>query len=98
MVIFAAGHGLLDDLNVSRIGAWEASFRDYVRSAHPEIGEEIRTRRELSDELQGKVREAIEAHKRIFTAGGGEGPGVTDTAEPETRAAGAGAQAAGAGA
>ena len=41
MAIFAVTHGYLDDLEASEIRSWEESFREYMRSAHPEVGAAI---------------------------------------------------------
>ncbi|MDT8435484.1 MAG: F0F1 ATP synthase subunit alpha [Gemmatimonadota bacterium] len=82
MVIFAVTQGFLDDLEASRIRPWEDSFREYVRSTHPEIGEAIRTEKSLSEENEKRLRDAIEGHKRSFRAES------TAPASPSTAAAG----------
>jgi F-type H+/Na+-transporting ATPase subunit alpha len=65
MIIFAVTGGLLDDVAVEAIHDWERGFRDYMAAEHPEIGEEIRTRKVLNDELSARLRAAIEAYKQI---------------------------------
>jgi F-type H+-transporting ATPase subunit alpha len=80
MVIFAVTQGFLDDVEVSRMRAWEESFLEYVGSAHPEIGRAIREEKVLSDVTEKKLRDAIEEHKRIFRA---------EAARPAAAAAGA---------
>src|SRR3989441_1188167 len=47
MVIFAVTNGYLDDVPVPEIRAWEQGFRDFMAAQHPDVGEEIRTRREI---------------------------------------------------
>jgi F-type H+-transporting ATPase subunit alpha len=66
MVIYAVTQGFLDDVEVNRIGAWESSFLEYARSAHPGIGSTIRDEGVLSEETEKDLRKAIEEHKRIF--------------------------------
>jgi F-type H+/Na+-transporting ATPase subunit alpha len=65
MIIFAVTGGLLDDVAVEAIHDWERGFRDYMAAEHPEIGEEIRTRKVLNDELSARLRAAIGAYKQI---------------------------------
>jgi F-type H+-transporting ATPase subunit alpha len=68
MVIFAVTQGFLDDVDVPKIRAWEASFFDYVNSTHPQIAEAIRTEKVLSDDTSQALRDAIESHKQLFRA------------------------------
>ena len=72
MVIFAVTQGYLDDLDASEIKGWEASFREYMRSAHPEIGKAIRDEKQISDATDGRLRDAIEAHKSLFRTSAAE--------------------------
>jgi len=51
MVIFAVTNGYLDDVPVDQIRAWEQGFRDFMAAQHPDLGEEIRTRKVLGDDL-----------------------------------------------
>jgi len=65
MIIFAVTGGLLDDVPVEAIRDWEQGFRDFMAAEHPEVGEEIRTRKVLNDELSARLRAAIEAYKQL---------------------------------
>jgi F-type H+-transporting ATPase subunit alpha len=83
MVIFAVTQGCLDDLEAAEIKSWEESFRDYMRSAHPEVGAAIRDDRIISDATDASLRKAIEAHKQLYrveaATGSGEGPEAPGT-------------------
>jgi len=68
MVIYAVTQGFLDDVDVPKIRAWEASFFEYVNSTHPQIAEAIRTEKVLSDDTSQALRDAIESHKQLFRA------------------------------
>ena len=74
MAIFAVTQGYLDDLGASEIRAWESSFREYMRSGHPAVGDAIRTEKVISDETDEKLRSAIEAHKKLFRTTAAEEP------------------------
>ena len=65
VIIFAVTGGLLDDVPVEAIRDWERGFRDFMAAEHPEVGEEIRTRKVLNDELTARLRAAIEAYKQL---------------------------------
>ncbi|HEX2741841.1 MAG TPA: F0F1 ATP synthase subunit alpha, partial [Rubrobacter sp.] len=39
---------------------WERQFRDYMRNSHSDILDTIRSEQQLSDEVEEKLREAIE--------------------------------------
>jgi F-type H+/Na+-transporting ATPase subunit alpha len=60
VVIFAASNGYLDDVAPGDIPDWEDQFRDYMRDSNAEILESIREEKQLSDETEQKLREAIE--------------------------------------
>src|SRR3712207_828971 len=59
-VIFAAANGYLDHIESDDVPDWEGQFRDYMRNSHGEILSTIRDEKQLSDETQGNLRDAIE--------------------------------------
>jgi F-type H+-transporting ATPase subunit alpha len=67
-IIYAVGNGHLDDVAVESVRAWEKGFLEYLRASHDAILQEIRTKKALSDELQAKLKQAIEAYKALHPA------------------------------
>jgi F-type H+-transporting ATPase subunit alpha len=65
MSIFAVTNGYLDDVNVEDVRAWESGFQEFVKSGHPAIAEEIRTKKALSDELTAKLRAVIDQYRAL---------------------------------
>ena len=59
-VIFAASNGYLDDVEPGSIMDWEDQFRNYMRDSHGEILDSIREEKQLTDENQQSLRDAIE--------------------------------------
>jgi F-type H+/Na+-transporting ATPase subunit alpha len=59
-VIFAASNGYLDDVEPESVMDWEDQFRNYMRDSHGEILDSIREEKQLSDETQQSLREAID--------------------------------------
>jgi F-type H+-transporting ATPase subunit alpha len=65
-VIFAGTQGFLDPLPVAKVGAFEQGLLLHLRAAHADILESIRTRKELTDETRGKLKDAIAAFAKTF--------------------------------
>ncbi len=65
IVIFAVTNGLLDDLAVAAIKEWEEGLLEFMAAQHREIVDEIRTRKALSEDLNGRLRKAIEEYKSM---------------------------------
>jgi F-type H+-transporting ATPase subunit alpha len=59
-VIFAAANGYLDEVEADSVPDWEDQFRDYMRDSHGEILDSIREEKQLSDETEQSLREAID--------------------------------------
>ena len=64
IILFAVGRGLLDDIPVDKIRAFETGLFSYMDSNHPELGKEISEKQILEDELEGKLRTAIDEFKQ----------------------------------
>src|SRR5437667_4007067 len=65
LVIFAVTNGLIDDVAVPAIKEWEKGLLEFMAAQHPNIVEEIRTKRALSDDLSARLRTAIEEYKAL---------------------------------
>ncbi|HZE93707.1 MAG TPA: F0F1 ATP synthase subunit alpha [Gemmatimonadales bacterium] len=65
IVIFAVTNGLIDDVDVPKIKEWEKGLLEFMAAQHPEIADEIRSRRTLSDDLSARLRKAIEEYKAL---------------------------------
>ncbi len=65
MIIFAVTNGYLDDVAVEGIKDWEQGFLDFMGAQHPEIGDEIRSRKAFTDDLSARLRAAIAEYKQI---------------------------------
>src|SRR5213594_1365076 len=64
-VIFAVTNGHLDDVAPERIKSWEQGFLDFMMAQHPDVGQEIRSRKLLPEELATRLRAAIDEYKKI---------------------------------
>jgi len=67
-IIFAGTQGYLDDLPSDQCRGFEDELYRFIDNAHPELWEEIRTKKALDDELRGKLKAAVEESKARFVA------------------------------
>ena len=65
-ILFAGTQGLLDDLPVSDIKAFEAGYYTFLDTAHPDILSDIATKKALDDDLRARLKQAIEEYKSDF--------------------------------
>jgi len=68
MIIYAATNGWLDDIPTASVRKFEHGFHDFMRAQKPDIGNAIRTAKQLTDETAEALRKAIEAYKESFLA------------------------------
>jgi F-type H+-transporting ATPase subunit alpha len=67
-IIFAGTTGLVDDLPVEQIRAFEAGLYKYLDNATPGVLEAIRTKKALDDEIRKNLTQAINDFKAKFVA------------------------------
>ena len=58
----------MDEIPVTAVRKFETELLEFVASAKPEIMEGIKTKKALDDELEGKLKAALEEFKKGFTA------------------------------
>ncbi|MFQ5381271.1 MAG: F0F1 ATP synthase subunit alpha, partial [Dehalococcoidia bacterium] len=62
-VMFAVNQGLLDDVPIAKVGAFEAGLRSFLASNKPELGAKIEAEKEMSPELEESLQAAITEFK-----------------------------------
>src|SRR5271155_2718594 len=67
-ILFAGVNGLLDDVEVSDLRAFEDGFYPYLESAQPAILTDIATKKALDDDLKARLTAAIKEYKGNFLA------------------------------
>jgi F-type H+-transporting ATPase subunit alpha len=65
-IIFAGGQGLLDDLPVDQVRAFEEFLYLHLERKHPQLLPEIANKKELTDELRDALTKAIGETKAEF--------------------------------
>ncbi len=66
-IIFAAINGYLDDVEVPKVRTFEEQFQAYITSNHPDILSDIESKKIIDEEVEGKLRPAIQAFKQTMT-------------------------------
>jgi len=66
LIIFAAYQGHLDKLEVKQVKPFETGLYAYFDARHADLLAEIKTKRELSDELKKKLTAAIDTFAKDF--------------------------------
>ncbi len=65
-IIYAATNKYLSDVEVKDIGHFEAGLIEYMTDAHADVFSAIKEKGKLDDELDAKLKNAIESYKTMF--------------------------------
>ncbi len=68
LIIYAATNGYVDQLPESVVRRYEAELYRFVENRHPDLFEDIRTKKQISDDLKAKVNKVLDEFKAAFTA------------------------------
>ncbi|MBM4310155.1 MAG: F0F1 ATP synthase subunit alpha [Deltaproteobacteria bacterium] len=68
IIIFVAGQGMLDDVPVERIQAFEKGFLAYITQNCAQIRQTLQEVRELTSDLTAQIKDACAQYKQTFTA------------------------------
>ena len=69
MIIYAVTNGFLDELPVGEIREWERGFHEYMAAQYPQVGERIRSEKQLSKETEEALKRGIEAYRQVAQKG-----------------------------
>ena len=63
IVIYAGTKGYLDDVPVARVQEFQSSFLQYVDGSASDLRRELADKKELTDALEGKLKQALSDFK-----------------------------------
>ncbi|NPA32625.1 MAG: F0F1 ATP synthase subunit alpha [Aquificae bacterium] len=66
VLIYAGTHGYLDDIPVEAVRKFEKELYAFLDNERPDILKEIREKQKLDEELERKIREALDTFKQRF--------------------------------
>jgi F-type H+-transporting ATPase subunit alpha len=69
LVLFALTNGYLDDIAIKDIASFEKGFLEFVRSSRIKLIQELKDKEDISEELEKKIRKALEDFKDSINAG-----------------------------
>ena len=65
MIIYAVSNGFIDDVEVSKVRAWERGFLEFMTLQYPQVGEGIRKEKALSKDIEAALKQGIDAYKKV---------------------------------
>ena len=68
VILFAVNSGAMEDVPLERTAEFEQGLLRHVTGSHPDILESITETRDITDETEAKLNEAIAAYKSTFGA------------------------------
>ncbi len=67
LIIFAGTNGYLDQYDTRALGEYEKQLLSHVESNHPDILTEIKEQKQISSDLETKMKKVLDDFKGIFT-------------------------------
>ena len=68
VAIYAVTNDYLDDLDLEDVRRWERGFLEFAESRYDDVLIGLRQEGQLTEDIEGRLRECIEEYNRIFTA------------------------------
>ncbi|MGH7965519.1 MAG: F0F1 ATP synthase subunit alpha, partial [Candidatus Binatia bacterium] len=68
LIIYAGTNGFLDQLPEAALKKYESELHRFIETRHPDIFTDIRTKRELTDDLKTRMNAALKEFNESFTA------------------------------
>ncbi|MDR1308364.1 MAG: F0F1 ATP synthase subunit alpha [Deltaproteobacteria bacterium] len=69
LVLFAGTRGYLDKYPISAVGDYERKLLEFVESRHQAILDELREKKDISSELEAKIRSALDEFASVYSQG-----------------------------
>lgn len=66
VILYAATKGYLDDIEIKRVKEFENEFHKYLRASRKDVLEGILKGKELTEDIEAKIKSAIEEFKKLF--------------------------------
>ena len=68
LVIFAGTNGYVDDVPVNAVKKFEQELLRFMASKHQAVLDDIKSKKQIDDDLKARIKSAIEEFKKSFTA------------------------------
>lgn len=64
--IFVVNNGYLKDIKLEDIGRFESEFLEFMKAHYPEVPGDIKSTGDLKEDMEKKLRSAVEEFKKNF--------------------------------
>jgi F-type H+-transporting ATPase subunit alpha len=68
-IIYAGANGYLDEVPVDKVKAYERAMLEWMDKHHPDYLREIKEKKDIGKQLDGKLQEALKAFGKEFEQG-----------------------------
>mgnify|MGYP000038161252 CR=1 FL=1 len=65
-ILFAGAHGYLDEWPAEAVADYEKQMLEFMESRHPELLQEIKEKNDISEDLEGRLKAALDEFKGVF--------------------------------
>jgi F-type H+-transporting ATPase subunit alpha len=69
MILGAGTYGYLDEWPADAVSAYEKQMLEFMEAKHGDILKEIKEKGQISDELEAKIKKALDEFKTVFQTG-----------------------------
>jgi F-type H+/Na+-transporting ATPase subunit alpha len=66
ILLFAGTNGYADKISLDRMETWKSGLIRYFETSHPDIGKDISKEKRITDDIEARLREKIEAYNSTF--------------------------------
>ncbi len=64
MIIYAVTNGYIDDVDVAKVREWEAGFHAFAKAQFPQVGDTIRSEKQISKETEVDLKRCLDQYKK----------------------------------
>jgi F-type H+/Na+-transporting ATPase subunit alpha len=66
ILLFAGTNGYADKIGLNRMAAWKSGLLRYFETSHPDVGKDIAKGKRITDDIETRLRQTIEAFNSTF--------------------------------
>jgi F-type H+-transporting ATPase subunit alpha len=68
MILWMAGKGYIDDIPLGKVKDFENEYHQFMEKEFPDVGHDIKTKKDLDENIEKKLKEAAEKFRAEFKA------------------------------
>ncbi|MBV8807710.1 MAG: F0F1 ATP synthase subunit alpha [Acidobacteriaceae bacterium] len=87
-ILFAGANGYLDDMPIENIRRFETELYSFLDNSKPDVLEAIREKKELNDDIKGRLKSALDEFKQRFQSTDEKKPPAPPAAKTQAKPSG----------